>query len=335
MTPIPDQAECGDSSGTAMDYLIVTNQRDITSDFIVQEMQRRRLRYHRLNTETIPQYSVAFDPTSESIVLTCGSLTFDIGGIRAAYFRRPEQPADNLLVSDLAEREYCTAEWNAVLKSIYLLIGQRWLSHPSDILLAEDKPRQLRLAKQVGLISPSTLITSNFELARAFVSDGHCVGKPMKHALLDGVGNNRVIFTNRMDKLSPQDQAAIAACPVIFQREVPKQFDIRVTVVGEHVFSVAIHSQSSPETTVDWRRGSNPTLEHEIITLPEELNAACVALVKKQNLRFGAIDLVLSTEGQYFFLECNPNGQWAWIENRTGLPIAAAIVDELQGIAQQ
>ncbi|MCQ3024054.1 hypothetical protein NLO85_26790, partial [Pseudomonas savastanoi] len=37
-------------------------------------------------------------------------------------------------------------------------------------------------------------------------------------------------------------------------------------------------------------------------------------------------------DGKLWFLEINPNGQWAWIENQTGYPIAAAIVDELESI---
>ena len=63
--------------------------------------------------------------------------------------------------------------------------------------------------------------------------------------------------------------------------------------------------------------------------------APAVALVDELNLRFGAIDLIRDVNGEYWFLECNPNGQWAWIENRTGLPISAAIVDELEGIAKK
>lgn len=36
----------------------------------------------------------------------------------------------------------------------------------------------------------------------------------------------------------------------------------------------------------------------------------------------------------FLVLEINPNGQWAWIENQTGLPIASSIVDELMRIGR-
>lgn len=85
---------------------------------------------------------------------------------------------------------------------------------------------------------------------------------------------------------------------------------------------------------MDWRQGSRLDLKHERIELPREIEEKCFALMKCLNLRYGAIDLVCDRKGKLWFLEINPNGQWAWIENLTGYPIAAAIVDELEGIAR-
>lgn len=129
-------------------------------------------------------------------------------------------------------------------------------------------------------------------------------------------------------------------CPVrvgrllITQEEIKKQYDVRVTVVGSQLFATAILSQEHEETTVDWRKGSRPDLQHERIDLPREVEEKCFALMKRLNLRYGAIDLVCDLQGKLWFLEINPNGQWAWIENLTGYPIAAAIVDELEDIAR-
>jgi len=97
-------------------------------------------------------------------------------------------------------------------------------------------------------------------------------------------------------------------------------------------FATAIWSQEKGDTEVDWRKGSHPDLEHEAISLPDEVAEQCRELVRRMNLRYGAIDLVCDRDGKLWFLEINPNGQWAWIENQTGYPIATAIVDELESI---
>jgi hypothetical protein len=54
-------------------------------------------------------------------------------------------------------------------------------------------------------------------------------------------------------------------------------------------------------------------------------------LMEKLSLRFGALDFVVTPEGEWWFLECNPNGQWAWIEDETGMPIAGALANALEG----
>jgi glutathione synthase/RimK-type ligase-like ATP-grasp enzyme len=63
--------------------------------------------------------------------------------------------------------------------------------------------------------------------------------------------------------------------------------------------------------------------------LPERVESFCRLIVHSYGLRFGAIDLIVTPDKDYVFLELNPNGQWAWIEQRTGLPLASALVDEL------
>ena len=43
-------------------------------------------------------------------------------------------------------------------------------------------------------------------------------------------------------------------------------------------------------------------------------------------LRFGAIDMVVSAAGDWYFLEINPNGQWAWLDMTAGTNIAASFL---------
>jgi glutathione synthase/RimK-type ligase-like ATP-grasp enzyme len=118
---------------------------------------------------------------------------------------------------------------------------------------------------------------------------------------------------------------------VIFQQYVPKRVELRVTVVGRRVFAAEIDSQASRSTRHDWRHYDDPNVQYRIHTLPPEMARACVRLVEALGLSFGAIDLIQTPEGKYVFLEINPNGQWGWIEDLTGLPISDAIADWLAG----
>ncbi|QNI04083.1 hypothetical protein HXW73_14735 [Halomonas sp. SH5A2] len=314
--------------------LLVTNRRDITIDYVVAELKRRQTPFFRLNTEdlALTRCTMAIYPRS------AWSLSFEgriLQGadVRAAYFRRPAPPASPSSISDKGEREYVDAEWGAFLKSLYARLDGLWLNSPMDIFAAEDKPRQLMLATEIGFNVPHAQITNDIASVREIVTAGPAIGKPLRQALISG-DNERVIFTTRLETLRDSDEEAIALAPLIAQTEIKKQYDVRVTVVGSQVFSTAIKSQEHEETTVDWRQGSRPDLKHECIELPSEVEEQCLAMMKRLNLRYGAIDLICDQLGKLWFLEINPNGQWAWIENLTGYPIAAAIVDELEEIAQ-
>lgn len=311
--------------------LLVTNRRDITTDYVVAELQRRQLPYFRLNTEQLPKALCSMSPFPRqawSVEIDGKRISGD--QIKAAYFRRPGAPFIPEAVSDAGERAYVSAEWSSFLKSLYTRLEGVWLNSPTDIWLAEDKPKQLLLAHEIGFNVPLTTITNDIDSVKNVVLRAPSIGKPLRQALISG-DQERVIFTTRLSKLQDIDAQAIALTPFIVQCEIRKSYDIRVTAIGDNVFATAIWSQVHSETEVDWRQGSRPDLKHERIDLPESVKEQCRELLRRLNLRYGAIDLVCDEAGTLWFLEINPNGQWAWIENQTGYRIAEAIVDELEG----
>ncbi|ANB34612.1 glutathione synthase/RimK-type ligase-like ATP-grasp enzyme [Rhodovulum sulfidophilum] len=312
--------------------LLATNKRDITSDFIVLELKRRGIEYFRLNTEDLPLADIQFEPQS-GWRLKFEKSSLNLSDVRAGYFRRPGTPEIPGGIEDRGAQEYLKSEWTAVLRSLWNSMEGKWLNSPFSILRAEDKPRQLSVATDIGLKVPQTLIGNTFDAVRIFQNNTPVVGKPLRHSLIDHGPTGSVIFTHRVAPLEDQDRAAVEISPVIYQAEIEKFFDVRVTIVGARVFAVAIYSQTQLETQVDWRRGGRLDLQHEVVSLPEEISQKCLALTRCLGLQYGAIDLVCDTDGLYWFLEINPNGQWAWIERRTGSQISQAIVDTLVEIS--
>lgn len=126
--------------------LLVTNKRDVTTDFVVLEMRRRGLPFIRLNTEDLPQHELVMeegDPAGFSLSGPCGE--FRLSEITGAYYRRPgnfEAQGTETAAS------YVIAEWSAILRSLWNGLEGRWLNSPFSILRAEDKPRQLAAARR-------------------------------------------------------------------------------------------------------------------------------------------------------------------------------------------
>jgi len=63
--------------------------------------------------------------------------------------------------------------------------------------------------------------------------------------------------------------------------------------------------------------------------VPASVRAGVCRMMSALGLRFAAADFAVTPSGEWYFLDLNPNGQWAWIEHETGLPICAAIADAL------
>jgi glutathione synthase/RimK-type ligase-like ATP-grasp enzyme len=114
--------------------------------------------------------------------------------------------------------------------------------------------------------------------------------------------------------------------PVVFQEYVDAELEVRVTVVGERIFAAAFdltRSRYPYDVRMDARTPCRA------FALDDATAATVLRLVRGLGLVYAAVDLRLARDGTPVFLELNPAGQFLYIEDLTGLPIAAALADEL------
>ncbi|PSB57762.1 MvdD family ATP-grasp ribosomal peptide maturase, partial [Chamaesiphon polymorphus CCALA 037] len=64
-------------------------------------------------------------------------------------------------------------------------------------------------------------------------------------------------------------------------------------------------------------------------TLPADVEAKLLQFMEYFGLNYGAIDIIVTVDGRYVFLEVNPVGEFFWLELYAGLPISNAIADLL------
>ncbi len=208
-----------------------------------------------------------------------------------------------------------------------------WVNNPYAGYLAHFKPYQLKVAQGLGMRIPETIVTTDPDRARMFYSawGGDVVYKSFRNPVFELEDGFRVTYTNRI----PSDTAdelrqSVRNCPSMLQEHVAKSHELRVTVVGDQVFTARIESQRHEKAALDWRRHQVakdvPVVEDDI---PDTLKAQLRAMLDALNLVFGAFDFIVDPSGDHVFLEINPHGQWAWVEMRTHQPIANALADLL------
>ncbi|AQS68560.1 ATP-grasp ribosomal peptide maturase [Streptomyces pactum] len=320
--------------------LVCTEYEDATADLVIAELNRRRvpvLRFDPGRDSPAPMVLAAHigaGGTSRTKPgggwygrLTVGNRTADLSAVRALYHRRPSpyRTENGEQAARFAAQENRRG-FGGVLGA---LPGCLYLSHPQAIARAEYKPAQLDAAARAGLIVPATLISNDPGEAEQFCAEQATVYKPLHAGSYDVGGEPAGIWTAPVE--AGQIDGAVRHSAHPFQAQVPKVADVRAVAVGEQVFSARI---TAPPGVVDWR-AEYQSLTYEPVACPDETRGALVRFLASFGLNFGAFDFAVTADGAWWFLECNPNGQWAWLEDSAGLPITHAVADLLENGASR
>ncbi|MFI1962788.1 ATP-grasp ribosomal peptide maturase [Streptomyces pathocidini] len=320
--------------------LVCTEYEDATADLVIAELNRRRVPVLRFDpgrdfpAPTVLAARIGAGGTSRTKSegglhgrLTVGERTADLSTARALYHRRPSPyPTGS---GEQAARFAAQENRRGLGGVLGALPGCLYVSHPQAIARAEYKPAQLDAATKVGLTVPATLITNDPGEAKAFCAEQPTIYKPLHAGAYEVGGEPAGIWAAPVE--AGEVDGAVSQSAHLFQAQVPKVADVRAVVVGEQVFSARI---TAPPGVVDWR-AEYQSLTYEPVACPEEIHGALLRFLADFGLNFGAFDFAVTTDGGWWFLECNPNGQWAWLEDAVGLPITTAIADLLENGASR
>lgn len=307
--------------------LIVTNQFDPHADHVISILRQRGIEFFRLNTEEYPRfYDLTFSFPPTSCIIKARERELHSSSIAVVWYRKPDPFELHPEITNPHHQRFAEQQCRSALSGLWNILDHAfWVSHPQALAKAERKIFQLDVAHRLGFLLPRTTVTSDPDVARSFLaslgSDRKAIAKSVGYAA------GYSIFTSLLSLEQEDDLEAVKYAPVMLQEYVPKKFEIRVNVIGNRVLAAEIHSQRSSKTSHDWRHYDFDNVPHRPHTLPRKLEEMCVSLLHALDLRFGAIDMILTPNDDYVFLEINPNGQWLWLETLVGLPIGESIVE--------
>ncbi|WP_035858695.1 ATP-grasp ribosomal peptide maturase [Cryptosporangium arvum] len=306
--------------------LILTERLDPTSDLVVTALADRGVTVFRVDTADFPALltvTAEFDGAGWRSELRSPFRSLAISDVCGAYYRRPS--AFTFPTMSPADRQWAELEARIGLGGLLALVPN-WLNHPSRIGYAEYKPVQLATAGQAGLSVPRTLITNDPDDAQRFAREiGPVVYKPFSSPV-ERDGRRMFVYTSPVEAEDLVDES-IRHTAHLFQEHLDKAYEVRLTVVDEQFFAAALTARSAA-ATIDWRSDYD-AIEYTVTTVPDGVRTGLLRMMRLLRLRFAAVDFAVTPAGEWYFLDLNPNGQWAWIEHETGLPICAAIADAL------
>jgi glutathione synthase/RimK-type ligase-like ATP-grasp enzyme len=281
----------------------------------------------RFNTEDYPaNIRLALDPVHpESAVLATAQGDVALGKARGIWLRRPQWPVISDSVTDRFDRALAEQEAIAAMGGAWRCLADRCVSPPDALQAARWKLPQLTLAARLGMAVPATLVTQSADEIALFQEGGRTVVKAVGDAWVVTDEGERVGETT---ELRPSDDLRGAVhAPVLVQRLIRKTADWRVTLVGRRLFPVRMLTPNG--APIDVRATDPGQITHEARDLPNTVAVALARFAASFALRYAAFDLAEDRDGTLWFLECNPAGQWAWLEPLTGLNITEALIDLL------
>ncbi|WP_395245229.1 MvdC/MvdD family ATP grasp protein [Agromyces sp. MMS24-K17] len=214
-------------------------------------------------------------------------------------------------------------ESREVVDGVVASLAVDWLNPPSAEVTARRTLLQWTIAAELGFVLPRTIVTRDPARARAFVLEAGAAGVITKslRTRADGVRDTHLLEASDLVALD-----RVRDVPTLLQEYI-EGTDLRVTVVGDEVFTVEVDA-SADARPWDARRGAGASAIRRT-ELPGSLGEALVGLVHRLGLGYATVDLRLTPESRHVFLDLAPEGAWMFAERGAGVPITDAVARAL------
>jgi glutathione synthase/RimK-type ligase-like ATP-grasp enzyme len=322
--------------------LIFTNKEDSHPTHVIQYLKAWGVPVFRLNTECLlTDYRFSWWANADDCDFHIRNIKngLDIYGheISAIWDRRPQVPKElprpneyeDVNKLNLDEAHEFLSFIRYYLKDVFS-IGSIVEDRP-----AASKMLQLSIARQLGMRIPDTCFANEMPPIASLAKRYPALSlKPIgESCVLLNEEDEYVFYSQKVDSniLLQQPQEAFSQTVSFVQNYVNKAYELRITVCCGDLVACKIDSQVQDDDKgkIDWRQGYEFDLKHEIVDIPDAIKTFCYDFLVKMKLNFGCFDFIVTPEGEYVFLECNPNGQWLWIELYTGYDISEIIARNL------
>ena len=270
----------------APEVLIIGFQEDLHTRAVIDALVHRSVSVECVDFAQLTdqaRLTFSLDGVAGAHVTTSEGWEIPFSEVENVRWRCARRPNDDEEL-DLVTRDFVRSEWEHFLEAAEAFAPRvRWVNPPAANRRAGRKGVQLVAAKAEGLRVPRTIITNDPRVVRRLAVEG----TPLVYKRLGSTARpltaTRPLLPDDLERLDD-----LVHCPATFQERIDARLDIRVTAIGEDLYSAEIHSQAGA-ATLDWR------LDHTVTFRPHNLDdqtaAQLRAMLRRLGLVYGAIDL--------------------------------------------
>lgn len=308
-----------------------------TIDIVIKRLEELGEKVYRLNSDEFSNnVSISCKNIGKktAIEIIDGEYRFTTDEIKAVWYRKLWELK---IPKDLDKSYYSIfyQEYGTLHKLFFDALKDKFWINPMDIdhSIGGNKFKQLQLAQESGLVIPESIFTNNSKQVEVFFNEV-CEGKmitKLHGSLSRSMKRDGAFFPTTLVSKEHLEalKEGLEFCPMIFQRNIEKMYELRVVYVNGVFFVGKINATQSESGNIDWRAAKEKNIGWGLYTLPEKVCNAITLMMNKMGLYFGAIDIIRQTDGEYVFLEVNPQGEWGMLQRDLGYPIGETIAEQI------
>ena len=290
--------------------LILTNSLDGTTDELVRRIGSKHV--FRFNVDLWREYEIEIEPGRFSLTDPFGR-TLESHHVKTCYVRKPtfDDPLD--VPAGGCVEGWLRGQIGYVNQELYNLCKRQ-----GKVRLVE-KGAQSRFGKFLQMeVAACHFKVPAWRFTKRRQSPEFNRPTVAKALTADFVENYKFFYATQVEShhLDPE-------YPWFLQEEVEANFDLTVVYVAGRSFAFTLAREFEG---VDWRKHINkkelPWRRH---LLSSEQEDRIHNFMVESELEFGRLDFLLSEE-ELYFLEVNPNGQWAWLDKDGSEGVFDAVV---------
>jgi len=312
--------------------LILTYEEDPHADSVCNYLKESKIEFFRVNTDKIiGNFSISFDSKKGFFSISNDSDNILIDQEWNIWNRRIVDPYIPTNMPKELEKIIIT-ETKKTWESLLVLHKGRVINRLESQWVANNKMNQLFFTRNYGngIKIPDTILTNNpKDLIKFYRENSKICHKLQQQAIMEKENESLTVYTNIINNNHLENAELIRRNPCLFQTYIEKAYELRITALEDKIIGIAIYSQNSETSKIDWRKYDFDNVIYEKVELPKKVDDFCKNLIKHYGLHFGQIDMIVTPQDDYFFLELNPNGQWLWLEKQSGYNLTKDIAENL------
>lgn len=321
-----------------MAILIISESFESTTDEVLEWLLLEKTQVIRINKEDEIEIK-QIDLSNNEIIIEKKGQVIDLREISTFWYRRgylnnlylKENYSENKQLENHI-KSFMNKEW--VISQNYIIKQLEKKKHIGNFFLSSvNKLNYLVLAKKCGLEIPFTIISDDIMELHEYLSEMKLITKTISETdVFHDEYMHLQLYTSEIAK-ELLDKKESNIFPSLIQEKIDKWIELRIFFIKDRFYSMAIFSQHNSKTEIDYRHYEFENMNRMVpYRLPMTIEKKLIKFIKKSGLNTGSIDMIISQNRKYVFLEVNPVGNIEMISKTCNFPIEKEIAKYLANV---